>query len=128
MKTMLKNQLLIQMKMTDLEKSVVDPDEDDNSKKEVENDDDDDDIEFELEGDVTNNADQQNITLVKEEVIPEEKVIANDLDQKVDLINEIMKDIPEKLREKRHILRKVNNIVRFFEHLKHHNLNMKTMK
>ena len=117
----------------DDEKSVVGPDDDDDGDDDDDeksvvgpNDDDDDnandnannDIEFELEGDVTNNAEQENITLVKEEVIPEEKIIANDLDQKVDLINEIMKDVPEKLREKRHILRKINNIVRFFEHLK----------
>ena len=41
--------------------------------------------------------DKEDITLVKEEVIPEEKIIANDLDQKVDLINEIMKDNVKKL-------------------------------
>ena len=104
----------------DDEKSVVGPndDDDDNANNANANNNANNDIEFELEGDVTNNAEQENITLVKEEVIPEEKIIANDLDQKVDLINEIMKDVPEKLREKRHILRKINNIVRFFEHLK----------
>ena len=96
-------------------KNPVDPDDD----KEEEEENNEDDIDFELEGDVTNDADKENITLMKEEVIPEEKIIANDLDQKVDLINEIMKDIPKKLREKRHVLRKINNIVRFFEDLKH---------
>ena len=76
------------------------------------------DFELEIEGNIENNNNQNNIVVLEEEIIPEEKVIANELDQSNDFLNELMKTIPEKLREKSFILRKMRNILKFCHHLK----------
>ena len=74
---------------------------------------------FEIEGDIENNTSTNKVVILEEEVIPEEKVISNDLDQRDDYINEAVKLFPEKDRNKPYILRKINNSVKFFEHLKY---------
>ena len=43
----------------------------------------------------------------------EEKVIANDNDQRTDFVNELMKTIPEKIRGYDDIKRKVNDSIKF---------------
>ena len=55
---------------------------------------------------------------MEEEIIPEEKVISNELDQSNDLLNELMKMIPEKQRVKSYIIRKMKNILKFCQYLK----------
>ena len=76
------------------------------------------DFELEIEGNIINNNNQENIVVLEEEIIPEEKVIANELDQSNDFLNELMKTLPERHREKSYILRKMRNILKFCQHLK----------
>jgi hypothetical protein len=47
-----------------------------------------------------------------EEIIPEEKVVANEKDQKEDLFNEIMKMVPEKYRTNRTFIKRAQTLVK----------------
>ena len=55
---------------------------------------------------------------MEEEVIPEEKVIANEKDQNDDLLNEIVRLLPEKLRNNRQELRKITKKLDNYKKLK----------
>ena len=52
------------------------------------------------------------IEIKDEDIIPEEKIIANERDQSDDLFNEIMKTIPENFRNNRTIIKKIQTIVK----------------
>ena len=60
----------------------------------------------------------EGINIVEEELIPEEKIIANELDQKNDLFNELMKMEPEFKRVKQEVINKNNKTLSRFIHLK----------
>ena len=83
-----------------------------------------DDFEFTIDGDITDNTTKEKVVILDEEIIPEERVISNDNDQRDDFLNEYMKLIPEKNRNRFNILKKVNNVVNFFEYLKYNHSNL----
>ena len=55
---------------------------------------------------------EEGIEIKDEDIIPEEKVIANDRDQTDDLFNEIMKNVPERYRNNRTFIKKTQTIVK----------------
>ena len=62
--------------------------------------------------------DATKVIISEEIIIPEEKIIANDLDQREDITNEILKLAPENIRNNRNFLKKINNIIDNFISLK----------
>ena len=83
-----------------------------------------DDFEFTIDGDIIDNTTKEKVVILDEEIIPEERVISNDNDQRDDFLNEYMKLIPEKHRTRFNILKRVNNVVNFFEYLKYNHSNL----
>ena len=55
---------------------------------------------------------EEGIEINDEEIIPEEKVIANEKDQSEDLFNEIMKMVPEKYRTNRTYIKRAQTLVK----------------
>ena len=60
----------------------------------------------------------ENIEVYDEEVIPEEKVILNQKQQEDDLMNELMKKIPESKRSDKNLLRRMHKLFKHFVELK----------
>ena len=56
--------------------------------------------------------------IFEEEVIPEEKVISNEKDQSEDLLNEIVRMLPEKLRSNNNELKKITKKIENYKKLK----------
>ena len=83
-----------------------------------------DDFEFTIDGDIIDNTTKEKVVILDEEIIPEERVISNDIDQRDDFLNEYIKLIPEKNRNRFNVLKKVNNVVNFFEYLKYNHSNL----
>ena len=61
------------------------------------------------------------MVIVEEEVIPENKVIANETDQQNNLFNQLMKLIPERMKTNPKYLKKISNIQYNLIQLKKHN-------
>ena len=58
------------------------------------------------------------IKIFEEEIIPEHKVISNENDQAEDLINEAIRLLPEKLRENKYELKKINSLLKNLQEIK----------
>ena len=58
------------------------------------------------------------IKIFEEEIIPEHKVIANENDQAEDLINEILRIMPEKLRNNKRELKRISTLLKNLQELK----------
>lgn len=54
---------------------------------------------------------EQEIVIVEKESIPEDKIIANDMDQRLDLFNELVRLLPEKKRDNKFLLDNINNVL-----------------
>ena len=61
---------------------------------------------------------KDNLEIFEQEIILEHKVISNDEDQAEDLINEILRMMPEKQRKNKKEIKKVENLLESFTKLK----------
>ena len=64
---------------------------------------------------------RETMVITEEEVIPENKVIANETDQENNLFNQLMKLIPEHMKTNPKYLKKISNIQYNLIKLKQHN-------
>ena len=99
------------------ESEVVDP-SNENTNKNKENEVSNNESEFEIdEANIVINK-NTNIIVTDEYIIPEEKIIANELDQEEDVINEMFKLAPEQLKTNKSYLKNIKNCVDNFKLLK----------
>ena len=76
------------------------------------------DNEFEIEESNLVFNQNNNIVITDEYIIPESKIIANELDQEEDLINEMIKKLPDNLKTNKNNIKNIKNCVSNFIYLK----------